>query len=81
MTLIKREIRRISLAALLLILIASSSGCQFSLIDLPEIPGIPAGTETPGVPSGPSATPHPLAQVTFIAVIPEPLAAGEFWQL
>lgn len=77
MNLLKRSLRRLGLSALLFIFTVSSSGCQLSLIKLPSLPG---GNENPTdspVPSGPTATPSPMAQVTFIAVIPEPLAEGE----
>ncbi len=77
MNLMKQSLRKLVLAALLFVFILSSSGCQFSLVNLPQFPGSQSGTATPAVPSGPTATPQPLAQVTFIAVIPEPLAAGE----
>ena len=73
----KQSSRKLVLAALLFIFILSSSGCQFSLIKLPPLPGGQSSTSTPAIPSGPTATPRPLAQVTFIAVLPEPLGAGE----
>ena len=77
MNLTIRGLRKAVLAALLFIIVMSSSGCQLSLIKLPSFPG---GSQNPTgspLPSGPTATPQPMAQVTFIAVIPEPLATGE----
>ena len=71
------NIRQLSLTALVIILAFTSTGCQFSLIQLPSWLGGEDSTATPDIPSGPTATPMPMAQVTFIAVLPEPLAAGE----
>jgi hypothetical protein len=59
------------LPALLMLALASLS-CTWSLVDL----GFPAGpTPVPG--SGPTATPVALAEVTFTALLPAPLAPGE----
>jgi hypothetical protein len=79
MNLSRQAVRRLGLAVLLFIFVVSSSGCQLSLIKLPSFPGIGGGQNaTPSPPpSGPTPTPRPMAQVTFIAVIPEPLAEGE----
>ena len=77
MNLMKQSAHRFFLAIFLLVFIISSTGCQLSLIKLPSFPGGGNGTPAPNVPSGPTATPMPMAQVTFIAVIPEPLASGE----
>jgi len=71
------RIQQLLLVVTLIIFAFTSTGCQFSLFDLPFLPGKDSGTETPPAPSGPTATPMPMAQVTFIAVVPEPLAAGE----
>ena len=71
------SIRQIGLTALLILFAFSSTGCQLSLIKLPSWLAGSGSTATPEVPSGPTATPMPLAQVTFIAVLPEQLAAGE----
>jgi len=73
---IKWGIRKVILAVLLFVFILSSSGCQFSLIKLPSFLDGGGPTETPA-PSGPTATPMPMAQMTFIAVLPEPVGAGE----
>ena len=73
MKLMKQSIRQLCLVALLIVFVFSSAGCQFSLIKLPSFPGGQSSTATPDIPSGPTATPMPMAQVTFIAVIPEPL--------
>ena len=76
MTRIKRGVRQLILAVFLITFAFSSTGCQLSLIKLPSFSG--GGNPTaPPVPSGPTATPPPMAQVTFIAVLPEPLAEGE----
>jgi len=77
---IKRGIRKLVLITLLFSFMLGSSGCQLSLIKLPSIFNSGKPTEVP-VPSGPTATPMPMAQVTFIAVLPEPLAPGESLEL
>jgi len=71
------NIRQLGLTALLTIFTFTSTGCQFSLIELPPWLGGNDEVATPEIPSGPTATPTPMAQVTFIAVLPEPLAEGE----
>ena len=71
------SIQQLGLTALLIIFAFTSTGCQISLIKLPPWLGGEGSTATPDIPSGPTATPIPMAQVTFIAVLPEPLAAGE----
>jgi len=77
MSLINPGIRKLGMLALILVFMVSSSGCQLSLIKLPFLPSVGTNpTESP-VPSGPTATPMPMAQVTFIAVLPEPLGQGE----
>lgn len=73
----KLGFHRIVTTIILVILAFSSTGCQLSLIKLPPWLGGESNPATPEVPSGPTATPMPMAQVTFIAVLPEPLAAGE----
>jgi hypothetical protein len=70
-------IRKASLTLLLILFAFSSTGCQLSLISLPSWLGGEGSTATPEIPSGPAATPMPMAQVTFIAVLPEQLAEGE----
>ena len=70
-------IRRFGLAVFLFIFILTNTGCQLSLIKLPSGFGRTGTTATPDIPSGPTATPAPQAQVTFIAVLPEPLGPGE----
>ncbi len=71
--------RRLGLTALLIIFVLGSSGCQLSLIKLPSFsgPGNEQTTPSPAIAIGPTITPMPMAQVIFIATIPEPLAAGE----
>jgi hypothetical protein len=71
------RVRRFGIAVLLGVFVVSSIACQFSLIQLPPWLGGQDSTATPEIPSGPSPTPMPMAQVTFIAVLPEPLADGE----
>ncbi len=71
------RVRQFSLAILLIVFAFSSTGCQLSLIKLPSWLGGQGTTATPDIPSGPTPTPMPMAQVTFIAVLPEPLAEGE----
>jgi len=68
-------------AVLLVILMASSSGCQFSLLKFPNIP-LPGGlnsspTNLPGQPDDTTPQNLPTAQVSFTAVLPEALAEGE----
>jgi hypothetical protein len=70
-------IRKLSIIILLIVFTLGSSGCQLSLIKLPSWLAGTGSTATPKAPSGPTATPMPMAQVTFIAVVPEPLGAGE----
>ena len=71
------SLRQFGLTALLILFALSSTGCQLSLIELPSWLVGEGSTATPGIPSGPDATPSPMAQVTFIAVLPEQLAVGE----
>jgi len=71
--------RQLALSVLLVVMILSTSGCQLSLIKLPDFSN-PGGGEAPPLPSpipGPTATPLPMAQVIFIAALPEPLLEGE----
>jgi hypothetical protein len=65
--------RRILLFAIILAL--SSQACAISLIEWPIFPT--AGPTTPGVPTGPTATALPRAEVTFTVRLPEPLPANE----
>ena len=74
---IRPGIQRLGFIVFLVIFIVSNSGCQLSLIKLPSFPGGGGNPTAVPVPSGPTPTPMPMAQITFIAVIPEPLAAGE----
>ena len=77
MSLTKLNARKLSLAVLIIVFTFSSTGCQLSLIKLPSWLGGSGSTPTPDIPSGPTPTPMPMAQVTFIAILPEPLADGE----
>ncbi|MDK1028745.1 MAG: hypothetical protein QGD96_05365 [Anaerolineae bacterium] len=73
-----KSIKRLSAFLLLSGFAIISTGCQFSLIELPSFfPGVDNSTATPEIHSGPTQTAIPMAQVTFIAVLPEPLAEGE----
>jgi hypothetical protein len=58
----------------LIVLALISQACTFSLIDWPLFPSQP--TLLPGH-VGPSPTPQPMAQTTFIVTLPEPLTASE----
>jgi hypothetical protein len=72
----KSILRRIALITLALLM--SGQACTISLIQFPDL--FPANpTAQPGVvtPAGPSPTPQPMAQTTFVAILPEQLAAGE----
>jgi hypothetical protein len=69
--------RQFGIAVLLAVFVISSTSCQLSLIKLPSWLSGQGSTATPDIPSGPTPTPTPMAQVTFIAVLPEPLAEGE----
>ena len=71
------QVRQFGIAVLLAVFVVSSTACQFSLIQLPPWLSGQGSTATPEIPGGPTPTPMPMAQVTFIAVLPEPLAEGE----
>jgi len=77
MTATKPWLKRLVLSVFLILFAFSSTGCQLSLIRLPSWLSGTGDTATPDIPSGPTATPPPMAQVTFIAVVPEPLAQDE----
>lgn len=72
-------LRRLALFALILLI--SGQACTLSLIQLPQLPDLfpPNSTSQPEAvtPVGASPTPQPMAQTTFVALLPEPLAAGE----
>lgn len=70
-------LRRVGFASFLILFAISSTGCQLSLIRLPSWFSAEGRTATPEAPGNPDATPTPMAQVTFIAVLPEQLAEGE----
>jgi len=63
---------RIALVALVLAL--SGQACTLSLFEIPTLPN--SATQTPAA-IPPSPTPQAMAQTTFVASLPEPLAAGE----
>ncbi|MGE5250309.1 MAG: glycoside hydrolase family 113 [Bacteroidota bacterium] len=67
-----------ALAVVLIVLSLLAQGCTLSLVKFPPLPPVfpPAGTDSPAT-SAPPGTPQPMAQTTFVAVIPEPLAGGE----
>ena len=56
------------------VLLLSGLACTTTLLQLPNIPTVPT---QPAVTVAPSPTSQPRAKVTFIAVLPEPLAPGE----
>jgi hypothetical protein len=59
----------------IIILALSSQACAISLIEWPTFPT--ASPSNPNLPTGPTATPLPRAQVTFTVRLPEPLPANE----
>jgi hypothetical protein len=66
------------IALITLVLALGGQACTISLIQFPTL--FPANPTTqPGVvmPAGPSPTPQSMAQTTFVAILPEQLAAGE----
>ena len=65
--------RRILL--LIVVLALTSQACAVTLFKWP-FPTSPGAPTTP-IPSGPTATPMPRAEVTFTVRLPEPLQAGE----
>lgn len=71
-------VSRLGLTVVLVAMLFSSAGCQFSLFQLPAFstPNSAQATAAP-VPAGPTPTPMPMAQVVFVASLPEPLAPGE----
>ena len=70
----KISVRKASLIALALLVFLSGPACAVSLFELPEFPGY---TPQPPTPSIPTATPLPMAQVTFRASLVVPLAPSE----
>ncbi len=68
--------RKSVLVGWILVFLLVNSSCQLSLIELPSFSIGQSPTASP-VPGGPTATPMPMAQVTFIALLPEPLGANE----
>src|SRR5688572_30686430 len=61
--------------AFIIILALSSQACAISLLEWPSFPT--ANPQNPNVPTGPTATPAPRAQVTFTVRLPEALAPNE----
>ncbi len=76
MKVINAGLRRAGFIVLVILFAFSSTGCQLSLIQLPSWIDGTGSTATPEI-QNPEETPTPMAQVTFIAVLPEPLAEGE----
>jgi len=66
--------RKASLIALALLVLFSGPACAITLFKWPELPGY---TPQPPTPSIPTATPLPMAQVTFRASLVIPLAPSE----
>lgn len=73
---ISQRLNKFGLVALLVVFGFTGTGCQFSLMDLPTFGSSNNPTAVP-VDIGPTNTPSPRAQVTFIALLPEPLNEGE----
>jgi hypothetical protein len=59
----------------IMILALSSQACSISLLEWPVFPT--ASPQNPNVPTGPTATPAPRAEVTFTVRLPEALAPNE----
>lgn len=59
----------------IIVLALCSQACAISLIEWPTFPT--AGPSNPDVPSGPTATALPRAEVTFTVRLPDPLPANE----
>ena len=76
-----RNRHRIIATVLFVLLIGSSSGCQISLFEFPNIhlPGGNNGSPTslPDQPDDTTPQNLPTAQVTFTAILPEALGEGE----
>lgn len=53
----------------------ASMACELSLVDLGPI--VSPATKAPTASGGPTATPAPVAEVTFTAILPAPLGPGE----
>lgn len=60
--------------SLLILLGLMTSGCTFSLVDLP---GFAAITPTPGIARPPTPTPIPRAAVNFLVSVPDDTPAGD----
>ncbi|HET9590417.1 MAG TPA: carboxypeptidase regulatory-like domain-containing protein [Anaerolineales bacterium] len=65
--------------SLIVILAMASQACTISLLEWPVFPT--AGPPDPNVPTGPTSTPAPRAEVTFTVRLPEPLPANEILAL
>src|SRR5689334_25163593 len=59
----------------ILVLALSGQACAISLIKWPSFPTLPPSNTA--LPSGPTPTDLPRAQVTFTVRLPDPLAANE----
>src|ERR1044071_5411319 len=59
----------------IVILALTTQACAITLLKWP-FPGT-SGTPSPAIPSGPTATPFPRAEVTLTVRLPEPLQANE----
>ncbi|MEW6400687.1 MAG: carboxypeptidase regulatory-like domain-containing protein [Chloroflexota bacterium] len=64
-------LRRAMLVAMVLLI--SGQACTLSLFQFPT----PESPTQPPIVGGPSPTPQPMAQTTFVATLPEPLQPGE----
>jgi hypothetical protein len=63
----------------IIILALSSQACAISLLEWPAFPT--AAPQNPTIPTGPTATPAPRAEVTFTVRLPEPLPPNEILAL
>lgn len=77
----KRNRHRIIATVFFVLLMGSSTGCQISLFEFPNInlPGVNNGSPTnlPDQPDDTTPQNLPTAQVTFTAILPEALGEGE----
>ena len=71
----KLLLHRITLITLVIVL--SGQACTFSFIQFPDLFPANPTTQPGGVtPAGPSPTPQPMAQTTFVAILPEQTRGG-----
>jgi hypothetical protein len=68
-----------SLTIALVVLSLLGQACTLSLIKFPELPELfpPLGGTSAPTPIVSPATPQPMAQTTFVVMLPEPLTSSE----